>query len=184
MSYDKKYKASESNERETPQELFDRLDEEFNFQLDAAASDLNHKVDNYFSIENSALLQTWKPGPAWCNSPWSRDLISKFVAKGFDESYSWNKTIVMLVPTDPSTNWWAGVLKAQAKYLVPLEIRNLKPRIRFLKDGIPMESGVMRPCSLLIFYGTTFPTMGELNKWARIGWRKTTYWNWKTGEYY
>ena len=34
---------------ETPQTLFDELDREFHFDLDAAASDDNHKCDTYFT---------------------------------------------------------------------------------------------------------------------------------------
>lgn len=44
---------------ETPQELFDQLDAEFHFTLDAASSDANHKCPKYFTAENSAFNHEW-----------------------------------------------------------------------------------------------------------------------------
>lgn len=36
-------------EWETPQHVFDKLNKEFEFTLDVAASDLNHKCEKYFT---------------------------------------------------------------------------------------------------------------------------------------
>lgn len=47
---------------ETPQELFDQLDAEFHFTLDAASSDANHKCPKYFTAENSAFNHEWGGG--------------------------------------------------------------------------------------------------------------------------
>lgn len=51
--------SSDKNYWETPQTLFDELNEEFNFTLDAAASDDNHKCPKYFTAQNSGLEQDW-----------------------------------------------------------------------------------------------------------------------------
>lgn len=50
---------SEKNDWETPQALFDELNSEFNFTLDAAASDQNHKLPRYYTQENDGLSQDW-----------------------------------------------------------------------------------------------------------------------------
>lgn len=42
--------SSESSEWSTPQEFFDNLNREFQFELDPCASDENHKCDVYFTI--------------------------------------------------------------------------------------------------------------------------------------
>ena len=41
--------SSDKDYWETPQSLFDELNAEFNFTLDAAASDTNHKCKRYFT---------------------------------------------------------------------------------------------------------------------------------------
>lgn len=41
--------SSDKDYWETPQSLFDELNAEFNFTLDAAASDANHKCERYFT---------------------------------------------------------------------------------------------------------------------------------------
>lgn len=50
---------SVKNDWETPQELFDSLDSEFHFTLDAAASVSNHKLPRYFTEQDNGLLQDW-----------------------------------------------------------------------------------------------------------------------------
>ena len=44
---------------ETPQKLFDSLNEEFNFTIDVAANETNHKLPRYFTKEIDALTQDW-----------------------------------------------------------------------------------------------------------------------------
>lgn len=51
--------SSDKNYWETPQNLFDKLDAEFHFTLDAAASDENHKCARYFTQKDDGLRQNW-----------------------------------------------------------------------------------------------------------------------------
>lgn len=50
---------SEKDDWETPQSLFDKLNEHFHFTLDAAASDSNHKLPRYYTKETDGLIQDW-----------------------------------------------------------------------------------------------------------------------------
>lgn len=50
---------SKSDEWETPQAFFDKLNEEFNFDLDVCATDENHKCAYYFTINENGLLKSW-----------------------------------------------------------------------------------------------------------------------------
>lgn len=43
----------------TPQDLFDALNEEFNFTLDPCADNNNHKCAKYYTIEQDGLAQSW-----------------------------------------------------------------------------------------------------------------------------
>ena len=53
-----------SDEWETPQALFDDLNAEFDFELDACASDDNHKCAEYYTIEQDGLKIMWGGGAA------------------------------------------------------------------------------------------------------------------------
>ena len=44
---------------ETPQELFNALDREFHFTLDAAATAKNAKCSNFFTVARDGLKQNW-----------------------------------------------------------------------------------------------------------------------------
>lgn len=51
--------TSNSDEWYTPQELFDNLNKEFNFDMDAAASDDHHLCPIYYTKETDGLKQEW-----------------------------------------------------------------------------------------------------------------------------
>lgn len=53
---------SKKSDWETPQDLFNRLNDEFHFTLDAAASDLNHKLPHYYTEKEDGLAQDWGGG--------------------------------------------------------------------------------------------------------------------------
>lgn len=49
----------ESDEWETPQELFDELNAEFAFNLDPCSSDNNAKCANHYTIADDGLSKNW-----------------------------------------------------------------------------------------------------------------------------
>ena len=51
--------SSNTDEWETPQDLFDKYDVIYHFTLDAAASDSNHKCPNYYTKADDGLSKTW-----------------------------------------------------------------------------------------------------------------------------
>ena len=69
--------SSEKQTWETPQDFFDKVNDIFNFTLDACAEDNTAKVSNYFTVEDDALTKEWK-GVVWCNPPYGREQV-KFV---------------------------------------------------------------------------------------------------------
>jgi site-specific DNA-methyltransferase (adenine-specific) len=115
--------SQNTNEWATPKVLFDKLNKEFNFTLDACASSWNNKVDNYFSLENDALQQDWK-GVVWCNPPYSN--VSDWVKKAYEESEK-GAVVVMLIFSKTDTKYFHNfVMKAD-------EIRFIKGRVKFEK---------------------------------------------------
>lgn len=69
---------------ETPQELFDQLDREFEFELDVCALPENAKCGRFYTPEDDGLSQPW-PGVVWCNPPYGRE-VGRWVEKAFAES--------------------------------------------------------------------------------------------------
>ena len=68
----------------TPKYVFDKLNEEFHFDLDVCADDLNHKCERYYTKEINGLSQEWK-GICWMNPPYGR-AIGQWVKKAYESS--------------------------------------------------------------------------------------------------
>ena len=51
--------SSNSDEWATPQQFFDKLNDEFHFDLDPCANADNHKCSEFFTKEDNGLLQSW-----------------------------------------------------------------------------------------------------------------------------
>lgn len=120
--------SSDKIEWETPKFLFDKLNKEFEFQLDACASAVNAKCEKYLTIEDDALTRDWY-GKVWMNPPYGRQ-ISSFVSKAYDEVASGHAVLVTcLLPVRSDTRWWHRYcMKAS-------EIRLLTKRLEFVGSG-------------------------------------------------
>lgn len=108
------------DEWSTPLWLFDAIDLEFGFTLDAAASSDNHKVERYFDKDRDGLAQPWEDEYVWCNPPYSDP--EPWVEKAVSEREA---TTALLLPSDTSTRWFAMAWDAAS------EVRFLAPRIKF-----------------------------------------------------
>lgn len=51
--------SSNKSDWETPRDLFVELNNEFHFNLDAAASESNHKCPEYFTADTDGLSHDW-----------------------------------------------------------------------------------------------------------------------------
>lgn len=51
--------SSQTDQWATPQDFFDKLNEEFDFNLDPCADEHNHKCEKYFTARENGLLQNW-----------------------------------------------------------------------------------------------------------------------------
>lgn len=126
---------------ETPQDFFDKVNAEFNFNLDVCASELTAKCQKYYTEKEDALIQEWN-GICWCNPPYGR-AINKWVKKAYEESLKGN-TIVMLIPSRTDTTYWHDYIFKYAS-----EIRFIKGRLKFgnSKNSAPF------PSALIVFSG-------------------------------
>lgn len=122
--------SSISNEWETPKDLFNSLNAEFEFTLDPCATDDNHLCDKYFTIKDNGLLMPWKGEVVFCNPPYGRE-IGKWVKKCSDESYINNVACVMLIPSRTDTKWFHKYIYNRA------EVRFISGRLKFVNRLLP-----------------------------------------------
>lgn len=116
--------SSASDEWETPQALFDELDREFHFTLDAAATKDNAKCDNYFTPETDGLKQKWGGQTVWLNPPYGRS-VKAWMKKAYEEGHKPGTTVVALVFARTDTAWFHEYVYQKA------EIRFLRGRLKF-----------------------------------------------------
>lgn len=119
---DKVIFSSASDEWATPQDFFDKLNEEFGFTLDPCANAENHKCDKYFTKEQNGLVQDWGTERVYCNPPYGRG-IGKWVAKCSRH----NGLAVMLIPARTDTKWFHEYVYQKPN----VEIRFVRGRLKF-----------------------------------------------------
>lgn len=138
--------SSKTNEWATPQSFFDKLNGIYGpFTLDAAASDDNYKVVNYYTQADDSLSQNWEGNRVFLNPPYGRAL-KDWVRKGYEEGQKENTTVVMLIPARTDTKYWhEWVMKAD-------EIRFVRGRIKF-GDG---SNSAPFPSAVVVFRKTAF----------------------------
>lgn len=125
--------SSKTDIWETPQDFFDKLNEEFNFQTDVCALPENAKCKHFYTPEQDGLAQEWS-GSCWCNPPYGRQ-IGKWVRKASESK----ATTVMLVPARTDTAWFHDYIYRKA------EIRFVRGRLKFgqAKNSAPFPSMVV-----------------------------------------
>ena len=122
----------------TPQEFYDKLNDEFNFTLDPCATEDNAKCDNFFTADDDGLKQDWSGNIVFCNPPYGR-AIKDWVKKSYEESLKTNTTVVMLIPSRTDTIYFHEFIYGKA------EIRFIKGRLKFgdAKNSAPFPSIVV-----------------------------------------
>ena len=141
--------SSDTDEWATPDDLFNRLNSEFRFNLDACATSDNTKCDDFFTKEQNGLIQSWAGRRVWCNPPYGR-AVASFVKKAFLETtggVGLGAICVCLVAARTDTAWWQDYAMRAS------EIRLIRGRIKFGAS----KSGAPFPSALLIFGTPTYP---------------------------
>lgn len=129
---------SKSEMWETPQDFFDKLNEEFHFDLDVCALHENEKCENYYTPEMDRLSLPWE-GVCWCNPPYGRE-IGSWVRRAWLLSSAEN-TVVMLLPARTDTRWFHDYIYQKSR----VEVRFIKGRLKFggSKNSAPFPSMVV-----------------------------------------
>jgi len=127
--------SSEKVEWETPQDIFDSLNEKYNFDIDVCALPENTKCKKYYSPYDNGLEQKWE-GSCWMNPPYGRE-IGKWMKKAYESSQN-GATVVCLVPARTDTAWWHD-------YAMKGEIEFIRGRLKFggHKNSAPFPSAII-----------------------------------------
>ena len=138
---------SERQDWGTPDRFMEWISDVFGleFDLDAAASDHNHKAPCYFTREQDGLKQDWF-GRVWLNPPFGRELpmwLEKCVEEiERDEVHS----ITVLIPARTDTRWFHELVVPYA-----YEILLIKGRFNFRFDRAIEGANAPFPSMLVSF---------------------------------
>lgn len=139
-NFDNNRFKSRNQRWETPDNLFNYLNKEFNFEIDIAGDESNSKCDKYF--RKDAFKKEWS-GICWLNPPYgSKDhKLKDWVMKAYLESGKDDCIVVMLIPARTNTSWWHTYCM-NAK-----EVRfiNGRPRFKGCIYGLP------QPLAIVVF---------------------------------
>lgn len=116
----------------TPPKVFDPLNAEFGFTLDAAATADNALLERYCSPEDSGLLNSWVGERVWCNPPYGSGLAAWVAKLASGEA----DVAVGFIPARTDTRYFHDLI------LVKAEIRFLRGRVKFVgaKSSAPFPS--------------------------------------------
>ena len=121
---------------ETPQNLFNKLNDEFHFTLDVCALPQTAKCKEYYTPEIDGLKQEWE-GICWMNPPYGRQ-IGIWLKKAYEESLK-GITVVCLIPSRTDTKYWHDYCMKSS------EIRFVKGRLKFgnSTNSAPFPSAIV-----------------------------------------
>lgn len=136
--------AAKTDDWATPQSFFDELNKTYRFTLDVAASQSNHKCDEWFGLDHDdelrrdGLKAQWS-GNVWCNPPYGR-VIADWVAK----AYVYQGLSVLLLPARTDTRWFHDYCYMTGRTTVKF----IKGRLKFGDGKAPAPF----PSMLVIFH--------------------------------
>lgn len=129
----------------TPDWLFELLDKEFNFTLDAAASKENALCKKFYTEKDNGFMQSWKDETVFINPPYNQKDLHSFIEKASVELMTHLTTSVLLVPLKSDQKWFNNLVINYAT-----EIRFINGRVRF-KGAI---QGAQFASAVVIFQNT------------------------------
>lgn len=132
--------SSATDDWSTPKDIFDRLNNVFNFTLDPCASNKNHKTARYFTEADDGLSQSWDGERVFMNPPYGR-AIGQWVKKASEQV---GGLVVCLIPARTDTKWWHDYVVGGGAYICFVKGR--------LKFGDQTNSAPF-PSAIVIFFG-------------------------------
>lgn len=132
-----------NNDRETPDFLFEYLNDRYSFTTDLAANPSNAKCGHYFTEEDDALKQSWLGLRGFCNPPYSNGLQNKFTKKAYEETVGTDylcPLAVFLIPSRTDKVVWYKYILGKAKRVIFIKGRLI---FKGCKDCAPFPSAII-----------------------------------------
>lgn len=107
--------SKESDEYETPRDVYEALDSVLHFTCDPAASHLSHMHNSYWTIRDDGLKQDWTNHRMFLNPPYSTALQRAFVDKATVSWLNGESETVLLIPPRTDTQVWHNSIFPHAK---------------------------------------------------------------------
>lgn len=148
----------ESDEYQTPRDLFDFLDKRFRFTLDPCTTSDNPLRTRYFlTIYEDGLLSSWGyDSSVFMNPPYSN--VEPWVEKAYMSSLD-GCLVVGLLRNDPSTQWWQKWVRDKALVIdVPYRIAFVDPKLS--RTTSPYNF----PSAIVIWWGSFDNFPGKANR--------------------
>lgn len=136
--------SSDKTNWETPQELFDTLDRQHKFTLDAASSDENAKCEKHYTEADDGLSKSWAGERVFVNPPYGRTIAS-WVKKAHDEHS--DAYVVMLLPARTDTAWFHDYIYGRAD----VDVYFMRGRVKFELNGEAKQSAPF-PSMVAVFW--------------------------------
>jgi site-specific DNA-methyltransferase (adenine-specific) len=141
--------SSKSDEWETPQSFFNKLNKMYKFTLDPCSTPHSAKCERYYTLEDDGLSRSWKNETVFVNPPYGK--IKDWVKKAHDESVNNGTVVVMLIPARTDTRYWHDYIMEEAD-----SIYFVKGRLKF---GNSPNSAPF-PSAVVVFDRTRFKWVG------------------------
>ncbi len=110
---------------ETPDHVFEALNQEFNFDLDPCCYTHTAKCADHFTKEDDGLKQSWAGRRVWMNPPYGEENMPLWLEKARQSAHKEGALVVCLVPANTGTEWFLDALE------VADECRFIKGRLSF-----------------------------------------------------
>ena len=129
--------SSKSDEWATPQEIYNVLNEEFDFNLDPCATAENAKCPIFYTKEDNGIVKNWGGCRVFCNPPYSE--IGAWVEKAYREGTKDGTLVVLLIPARTDTRYFHDFILHRS------EIRFIRGRLKFgnQKNSAPFPSMIV-----------------------------------------
>ena len=147
--------SSNSNEWETPQLFFDKLNDKFKFTLDPCATKKNTKCKKFYTVEDDGLTKSWEGETVFVNPPYNRKYLKQWVKKSYLESRKPNTTVVLLCPSRTDTQYFHDYMMKAS------EIHFIKGRLKFENKNKDSNSAPF-PSIVAVFKTKTTPTINSM----------------------
>ena len=153
--------SSKSQEWETPEALFDKLDKVFKFTLDPCATSENAKCKKFYTKEDDGLSKDWCGHKVFVNPPYGRE-IHKWVKKSFEESCKKNTVVVMLIPARTDTKYWHEYcMKASYIYFIKGRLHFKNKATKDCADKTKTNPAPF-PSAVIVFMKPITPWVGSI----------------------